>query len=575
MTMRISQLYLEIWNRHFARCACFIFLFCALTGSAFGQYAITHNFTGSGNDGSTPFAGLVQGTNGNLYGTTQYGGSNGQGIVFEVSPDGSTYTTLYSFCSKPLCVDGANPYGGLVLATDGNLYGTTYGDQNPTCGAFGCGTIFKITPVGTLTTLHTFCVQASCPDGANPYGSLMEGLDGNLYGMTSSFGHNGLGTAFKISLLGKFTVLHSFGAGTDGGAPFGGFIQAADGTLYGMASTGGTGGDGTVFKMTTTGKVTTLHNFSGVDGSTPYGTLAQTFPLNGQPPTFYGTTYSGGAGNGTIFKITPDGTFTQIFSLCPGGSCLGGSQPLAGMIITADSAFYGTTAYGGTDNNGVLLESTDFLNTYSIVHNFCGDCGDGSFPQAPVFQHTNGALYGTASGGGAGGVGTVYSVAEGEPFVSFVRNSGKVGQTFEILGQGLSGTSQVLFAAADGGGTVAAKFKVISANYMTATVPANSLPSHVTVQTPSSKLISNVPFLVEPQIRSISPTSGPVGTVVSVAGNSFLTTRSVTVGGVPATYALDNLEIFVTVPSGAKTGKIVVTTDGGVATSSAKFTVTP
>jgi uncharacterized repeat protein (TIGR03803 family) len=173
-------------------------------------------------DGANPIAGLVQGINGQFYGTTSGGQGNGYGTVFTITATG-TLTTLYFFCSKPNCTDGYEPYAGLIQATDGNFYGTTAGG-----GINGLGTVFKITPSGTLTTLHSF----DGTDGTSPYGTLVQGANGKFYGTTVYGGANGDGTVFKITPGGTLTILHSFDL-TDGGYPTAGLIQASNGQLYG------------------------------------------------------------------------------------------------------------------------------------------------------------------------------------------------------------------------------------------------------------------------------------------------------------------------------------------------------
>ena len=180
-----------------------------------------------------------------MYGTTEYGGANRYGTVFKITPSGAL-TKLYSFCSQSGCADGANPFGPLVQATDGNLYGTTQigGANTSGCGGQGCGTVFKITPSGTLTTLYSFCSQSGCPDGANPYSRLVQATDGNFYGTTVSGGAftycgfaGGCGTVFKITPSGSLTTLHSFDGG-DGAGPLG-LVQATGGNFYGTTSSGG------------------------------------------------------------------------------------------------------------------------------------------------------------------------------------------------------------------------------------------------------------------------------------------------------------------------------------------------
>jgi uncharacterized repeat protein (TIGR03803 family) len=445
-----------------------------------------------GTNGAMPDAGLVQGRDGNFYGTTYGGGnvscSDGCGTVFKITPAG-TLNTIYSFCTQPMCGDGSNPTG-LVLATDGNFYGTTYHGGNPSCtyDARGCGTVFKITPTDTLTTIYDFCSQTNCTDGAYPSAKLVQGTDGNFYG-TSSEGGAGqcCGTIFKISPTGKLTTLRRFGI-YNGNSPSA-LIQATDGYFYGTTSSGGGEGGGTVFKMTPKGKLTTLYRFCiyyrTCGGADPAAGLVQ-----GTDGNFYGTTsWTSHCGQecGTVFKITPTGMLTTLFK---GLS----SHPYAALIQTTDGNFYGTTYDGGANGSGTLFQITP-SGSLTRLYDFCSHsnyCADGSNPAAALVQGTDGNLYGTtAGGGGASNAGTVYRLSMGfGPFVAFVRDSGKIGATVEILGQGFTGTSDVSF-----NGT-AAKFAVRSPTYLTATVPRGAATGYVTVTTPGRALRSNVVFRV-------------------------------------------------------------------------------
>jgi uncharacterized repeat protein (TIGR03803 family) len=249
-----------------------------------------HSFDGT--DGEYPQAALVQATNGVFYGTTLYGGNanaaceNGCGTVFQITP-GGMLTTLYSFCASGYpCTDGILPESALVQGTDGNFYGTTLGGgANNTCSsATGCGTVFKIAPSGALTTLYSFCSQSNCTDGADPVAGLVQAADGNFYGTTVLGGANGGGTVFQITPSGTLTTIYNFCAETnctDGTAPEAGLVQATDGNFYGTTAGGGAlhrhghtcsnpfGGCGTVFKITSGGTLTTLHGFKGTDGAIP------------------------------------------------------------------------------------------------------------------------------------------------------------------------------------------------------------------------------------------------------------------------------------------------------------------
>jgi uncharacterized repeat protein (TIGR03803 family) len=269
----------------------------------------------NGFNGLNPEAGLVQGSDGNFYGTTYVGGANyydpgvnnGYGTVFKITPQG-TLTTLYNFCDQPGCADGLGPQAGLVQGSDGNFYGTTaYGGTQTNCAA-GCGTVFRITSQGTLTTLYNFCDQPGCADGLGPQASLVQGSDGNFYGTAYWGGTNGYGTVFKITSQGMLTTLCQFN-GANGWNPRAGLVQGSDGNFYGTTEGGGTNSIGTVFKITSQGTLTTLWQFNGSDGTSPFGSLVQ-----GSDGSFYGTTWFGGTnGLGTVFKITPQGALTTLY----------------------------------------------------------------------------------------------------------------------------------------------------------------------------------------------------------------------------------------------------------------------
>jgi uncharacterized repeat protein (TIGR03803 family) len=550
--------------------ACALLVLCVITAIASpAQFKTLHSFDGT--DGSTPYGALVQGIDGNLYGTTEQGGANGAGTVFKMTT-GGTVTKLYDFCSLASCTDGANPNAGLVQDTDGNFYGTTFGDDNPTCGGFGCGTVFKITPGGTLTTLHSFCALSSCPDGANPTAGLVQGTDGNLYGTTTAFGASLAGTVFKIATSGKFTTLHTFN-GTDGSSPYGGVIQGIDGNFYGTTGYGGTGGNGTVFKITSTGHLTTLHRFKGSDGANSYAGLVQLPYPDG--PVLYGTTYAGGSnGYGTVFHITPTGTLTTDYSFCAAAACADGANPSAGLVLVEGDVFaFGTTSYGGANGYGVIFKYSLSTSTYDTEYSFCSKtaCPDGEFPLAALVEDTNDNLYGTTSGGG-NGFGTVFSYPSGGiPFVEPLPNYGKVGASIQILGTNLTGATKVTI------GGVNAVFNVVSASLITATVPVGAQLAAVKVTLPGG-LVNESPgyFLVTPQIKSFSPLNGKVGTSVVITGVSLTGTTAVTFGGVAATSFTVNsdTQVTATVPAAALTGKIAITT-ATTATSSATFDVTP
>lgn len=547
------------------------------------QVTFTNLLDFNNTDGANPYyVYLVQGTDGHLYGTAMGGGQYGVGTVYKVTTDGAL-TQLYSFCSQPACADGELPQAGLVMTGNGNFYGTTTCSNN--CSSGYSGTIFEITPSGTYNVLHTFAGT----DGSGPYTNMVLGSDGNLYGTTLEGGNlslcsgsgSGCGTVFKITPSGKFTSLYSFTGASDGQNPIGKLFQTSNGSFLGTTIGAGAHGDGTVFEITPTGKLTTLYSFcaltSCTDGAAPYGGVIQT--SNG---TIYGTTAGGGNGtsSGTIFKLVGQ-KLTTLYDFCSQPGCSDGSTPYAGLIQASDGNFYGTTLSGGADNGGANNGGTVFEFTsagkFNSLYAFCSQaqCADGVTPYGGgLLQGTNGTFYGTTFQGGDVNYsyGTIFSLSTGlGPFVSAVENSGKVGATITILGTSLTGSTSVTF-----NGT-AATFSVNSTGTaITATVPSGASTGLVKVATPSGTLATIVSFKVVPKVKTFSPPNGPVGTVVTISGVSLTQTKSVTFGGVKATSFTVNSDtkVTATVPTGAKTGKIVITTPGGTASSPTTFTVT-
>ena len=294
-----------------ALAAAIIFVLAAFaTGSGQAQtFTTLADFDGSAN-GANPYLGYpIAISGGNGYGMTSGGGTYDQGTVFEVTPSG-TVTTLYTFCSQVNCMDGAEPFSGLLIS-GGNGYGTTYWG-----GINGKGTIFKITPTGQLTTLHSFAGGPA--EGAYPIAGLVQ-VGGNFYGTTQLGGTNGLGTIYEMTPAGQLTTLYSFcsqPACADGDVPYAGLIQGANGNLYGTTFLGGASGNGTVFEITPAGQLTTLYSFCAqtncTDGASPYAGLVQAGNGN-----LYGTTTDGGANSGgTIFEITPGGQLTTVYNFC-------------------------------------------------------------------------------------------------------------------------------------------------------------------------------------------------------------------------------------------------------------------
>jgi len=417
---------------------------CGATAISLSAQTLTtlHAFAGYPTDGSTPNAGLVQATDGNFYGTTYAGGTSGNcqggcGTVFRITP-GGTLTTLHSFD----WYDGASPSAALVQGTDGNIYGTTYGG-----GANQYyGTVFKITPSGTFTSLYSFCAQANCADGSMPYAGLVRASDGNFYGTTleggsnsgCSLGSGSCGTVFKITPGGTLTTLHNFCAQSgcaDGGNPYAGLVQASDGNFYGTTFERGANGYGTVFKITPAGTLTTLYSFCSqtncADGQYAYAGLVQA--TDGD---FYGSTSAGGGGayhqGGTVFKITPSGTLTTIYNFCSQPNCTDGDSSVARLVQASDGTFYGTTLHGGAycvqnSGCGTVFKITP-SGTLTTLHSFDGN--DGKTPFAGLLQATDGNFYGAATYGanpactaGLGGCGTVFRLSGLPPSTTTVTSS--------------------------------------------------------------------------------------------------------------------------------------------------------
>ncbi len=363
-------------------------------------YGVLHSFGGMG-DGENPYAGLLN-VNGTLYGTTAYGGANGDGTAFSITSFGATpfgtETVLHSF--KGGSGDGEYPFAGLINVK-GTFYGTTSEGGANCSPSGGCGTVFAMTPSGTETVLHSF---GGSGDGNGPLAGLIN-VKSTLYGTTMEGGANGDGTVFSITPSGTETVLHSFRGSGDGEFPLAGLVNVK-GTLYGTTVYGGANNDGTVFSITPSGTEDVLYSFKGApDGQRPYAGLIN---VKG---TLYGTTHLGGAncspsgGCGTVFAITASGTETVLYSF-KGGSG-DGEYPYAGLI-NVKSTLYGTTIEGGAAGVGTVFSTTP-SGTETVLHSF-GGSGDGEYPYYGGLINVKGTLYGTTYYGGTHGDGTVFSI---------------------------------------------------------------------------------------------------------------------------------------------------------------------
>jgi len=353
----------------------------------------------NGANGAQPFAGLTLGNDGNLYGTTYGGGSSDGGTVFQVSTNG-VLTTLVSFAFT----NGWNPEAALTLGNDGSFYGTTaLGGLTNSAWTRGMGTVFKMTTSGTFTTLVSFAAT----NGVFPEAALTLGNDGKFYGTTQGGGNNYVGTVFKMTTSGTLTTLFSF-AKNNGANPQAALTQANDGSFYGTTKVGGYSDVGTVFRVMTNGTFTTLSSFAKTNGVYPN---ALTLGTDGN---FYGTTYSGGSANstypsgmGTVFRVTTNGTLTTLVSF----NGANGMHPYAALTLGIDGNFYGTTFHGGKTNLnlgvgwGTVFRVTT-NGTLTTLATFTG--ANGAYPRGSLTLGNDGTLYGTTQARSSGGAGVVF-----------------------------------------------------------------------------------------------------------------------------------------------------------------------
>ncbi len=390
-----------------------VLLFCLAATAALPAQTFKTLVVFNQANGEDVFSSLVQGTDGNLYGSTVYGGKPNFGTIFKLTPTG-TETLLYSFCLQSGCPDGSYPEW-LTLASDGNFYGETYGG-----GAYNSGTIFKVTSSGQLTTLYSFCAHSGCPDGALPQSALVQASDGDFYGTTVLGGAQNQGTVFKVTSSGVLTTLYSFCSKSncsDGTQPNIGLTLGSDGNFYGTTALGGRTacppyGCGTAFKITSSGTLTTLYSFCSrvncADGSIPQGLLVLAKDGN-----FYGTTDNGGVNSlGTAFKMNSAGKLKTLHSFCT-GACPDGGIPYAGLIQGSDGNFYGTAAIGGK-GYGTVYKMTP-TGVVTTLHSFNNN--DGFSPAASLLQAADGSLYGGTEEGGnlncfaPSGCGTIFRIS--------------------------------------------------------------------------------------------------------------------------------------------------------------------
>lgn len=357
-----------------------------------GQLTVLYSFTG-GLDGSGPRGALMRDSTGNLYGTTESGGSAGAGVVFKLDPSGQL-TVLYSFTGG---ADGASPFAGVVQDPAGNLYGTTAYGGSAQLSA-GYGVVYRLSPAGLLTVMHTF---TGAPDGAYPFAGVI--LDaGSLYGTTYVGGSSNAGLVYQVDGVNTETVLYNFTGGTDGANPYAGVIRNSAGEIYGTTYYGGVAGYGVVYKLGRAGHEKVIYSFSGgMDGANPYAGV-----IRDSAGYFYGTTLYGGASRaGVVYKLDTASNESVLYGFT---GAAGGANPYAGVIHDSSGNLYGVAAYGGASGLGTVFK-VDPAGRQTVLFGFPEAIG-GFAPGSSLLLDGTGNLYGTAPQGGALGEGVVYKI---------------------------------------------------------------------------------------------------------------------------------------------------------------------
>jgi uncharacterized repeat protein (TIGR03803 family) len=345
---------------------------------------LLHTFVGRG-DGASPYAGLVRDSAGNLYGTTYYGGKYGLGSVFKMDA-GGTVTILHSCVGGT--TDGKYIWGGLFRDAAGNLYGTT--QQG---GAYGYGTVFELTSAGKWKLLYSFLGYPT--DGQNPEASVFRDAAGNLYGTTVGGGPPYAGTVFKLSASGKESLLYSFTGLADGRYPTAALVADPAGNLYGT-TTEAYQGPGSIFKLAPNGAFTVIY---------AEGSCCEL--LRDSAGNFYGVGGPGAYNEGAVFEVNASGTPVVLYSF---NSASGGAySPLGGLVRDGQANLYGTTAYGGTYNQGTVYKLAPD-GTETVLYSFAGYPNDGSYPYAVMTLDAEGNLYGTTASGGSSSDGTIFKL---------------------------------------------------------------------------------------------------------------------------------------------------------------------
>ena len=496
------------------------------------------------------------------------------------------YAFQYNSAATSSYPDGAIPMAELIQGADGNYYTTTSIGGAGTCPGEvedqipGCGAVVKITPAGTLSVLYSFPYDTStstAPNGWFPQAGLVQGKDGNFYGVATeggiggeacadTTGLSGCGTVFKLTKTGTLTVLHSFCGGsgcgslaTDGAEPTGRMVFGANGDLYGTTQVGGLFNgfynQGTIFRITTSGTYTVLHVFSGNFGSTPDGANPAAGLILASNGDFYGTTTAGGASKeGTVFKMPQAGKVTLLHSFTGSSD---GSMPIGALVQASDGNLYGTCYSGGANGTGTAFRITT-KGVFTKIYDFAAEAAPGNIgylPRAGLIQASDGNLYGTAWQGGAfTATGTIYQLT--------LAGAGTLEASFEASSTGFSPLG-ALVQGTDG--------------RLYVTLQNNGGENSDDVQDQGAISVLNLGLdPPAPGPFEFAPAKGLVGAKITLRGSAFVGTTAVTFNGTSAASVVDaSGYITATVPPGATTGTISVTNAGGTTTSKTSFTVLP
>jgi uncharacterized repeat protein (TIGR03803 family) len=476
------------------------------------------DFASTGSTSYEPSGVVAQGRDGNFYGITTV---PDRGTIYKVTPSG-TFTLLHTMASDlsegALC-------NGLILGSDGNFYGTClYGGNG---AGNGLGTIIKVTPAGVLTVLHKFNGQnaGGSTDGCYPRGVPVQASDGNFYGTTEQCGTSGGdGIVYKLTLAGVYSVIYNF---TTTGQPFGALIQGSDGNLWGTTTS-----SQVIFKVSTAGVFATVYTFGCC------GTPAQAGLVQGPDGNYYGTTEAIGANNqGEVFKVTPAGVFTVLHSF--NNTVDHGAFPVLPLTVGTDGNFYGAATDcggGGCSALGANIFEITSKGVFTDLYNFpLVGSNNNSVPESPLLLSTNGTFYSTTQLGGTG-AGTFYSLANGQnAFIALQQTSSKVGSKIGVLGQGFSESSVVKF-----NGVTATTVTRTGTTFLTATVPAGATDGFVTVTTGATTLTSRSKFIVHNTWASakVMPTARAGGAIGVINGKVYV------VSGETSSAIVGNNEIY-------------------------------